>query len=127
MDHADEPVVYGDGSPRVTRLSAHLADDRAGVLAGSPDNAARRPGGPAQLARDVPGHRVGAEAVDLEAVDIVQWPDLGRVELDHRVVERVVARHHGAEHPGGFHSLGADLRAGAAAVCGGEPSHVAAV
>ena len=96
-------------------------------LAGTPDDATRVAGGPAELARDLAGRRVGPETVDLEAVDVVHRRDLGRVELDHRVVEGVIARHHRAEHTAGLRPLGAHLRPWAAAVCGGEADQVAAV
>ena len=71
VDHADQPVVDGDRCAGVARLTAHLVDEGAGLLAGSPDDAARVAGGAAQLARDIADHRVGAEAVDLKAVDVV--------------------------------------------------------
>ena len=127
VDHADQPVVDRDRRAGVARLAAHLADDRARLLAGSPDDAARVAGGPAELARDLAERRVGPEAVDLEAVDVVHRRDLGRVELDHRVVEGVIAGHHRAEHTAGLRPLGAHLRPWAAAVCGGEADQVAAV
>ncbi len=126
MDHADQPVVDRHRSAGVPRLTAHLVDEGAGLVAGAPRHAARVAGGAAQLARDVADHRVRTQAVDLKSVDVVDRAHLLRVELDDGVVERIVARHHRAQHAGVLSALGGHLCAGAATVRGGEPDQVAA-
>ena len=47
-----------------------------------------------------------------KSLDVVDRLHLLRVELDHRVVERVVARDHRAEHAGGLGALGGHPFAG---------------
>ena len=116
MDHADQPVVDGDGCAGVARLSADLVDDGAGLLARPPCHAARIARRPAELAGDVAEHRIGADAVDLESLDVVDRLHLLRVELDHRVVEGVIAGDHRAEHPGGLGTFGGHAFARSAAV-----------
>ena len=53
-----------------------------------------------------PNHGIWPEPVDLEAVDVVDRPDLLRVELDHRVVKAVVAGDHRADHAGVLGAFG---------------------
>jgi hypothetical protein len=53
--------------------------------------------------------------------------DLLGVELNDRVIQQIVARHHGAEHAGVLVTLRTDLRAGSAAVRGRETDQVALV
>ena len=98
-----------------------------GSWPGPPGDAARVAGGAALLAGDLAERRVRADAVDHEAVEVGHRHHLGRIELDHRVVEVFVAGDHGAEHALAFGALGGDLRARAAAVRGGEADQVAAV
>ena len=109
VDHADELVVHRDRRPGVAGLPAHLVDDGAGLVARPPRDAAGVAGGAAQLARHLAERRVGADAVDPEAVDAGDRPHQGRVELDDRVVEAFVARHHGAKHAVVLGALGGHL------------------
>ena len=125
VDHADQQVVDGHRRAGVARLAAHLHDDGARVLTRPPGDAARIAGGAALLAGDLAERRIRADAVDHEAVDVVDRCHLGRVELDHRVVEVVVARDHRAERAAVLGGLGGDLRARAAAVRGGEADQLA--
>ncbi len=127
MDHADQPVVDRHRRTGVTRLTAHLVDEGARLVARSPGHAAGVPGGAAQLARDVADERVRAESIDLKSVDVVDRVHLLRVELDDRIVEGIVACHHLAEHTGVLMALRANLRAGATAVRGRESDQVASV
>ena len=70
----DQPVVDGDRRPGVARLPTDLVDDRAGLLARSPCDAARIARGPTELAGDVAERRIGADAVDLKSLDVVDRP-----------------------------------------------------
>ena len=120
-------VVDGDGCARVTGLTADLVDDGAWLVARPPRDAARVAGGPPELAGDLAEHGVGRDAVDPEAVDGVDRLHLLRVELDDRVVQAVVARHHRAQRAAIRRPLGGDLCAGTSAVGRREADQVAPV
>ncbi len=106
-------------------MAAHLHDDGARVLARPPGDAARIAGRAALLAGDLAEGRIRADAADHKAVVVGHRRHLGRIELDHRVVEVVVARDHDAQRASVLRGLGGDLRAGTATVRGGEADHLA--
>ena len=108
------------GAAGVTRSPAHLHDDRARILSHPPRDAARVAGGAALLAGDLPEGRIRADAVDHETVVVGHRCHLGRVELDHRIVEAVVARDHRAQSARG-------LSAPSAATCAPGPPQCAEV
>ena len=116
VDHADQEIVDGHRGARVTRLSAHLHDDGARVLTRAPRDAARVAGGAALLAGDLTEGRVRSDAVDREAAEVGDRYHLGLVELDDRVVEIVVAGHHGSQRAAVLCRLDDHRRARPAAV-----------
>ena len=125
VDHPDQQVVDGHRRPGVTRSAADLHDDGARILTRPPGDTARVAGGAALLAGDLTENRIRADAVDHEAVVVGHRRHLGRIELDHRVVEGVVAGDHRAQRAPAFGGLGGDLRARAPAVRGGEADQLA--
>ena len=82
MDHANQPIVDGDGCTGVARLSADLVDNGSGLVTRPPRHTTRITRRTAEFAGDVAEHWIRADPVDLESLDVVDRLYLVWVELD---------------------------------------------
>ncbi|EUA24473.1 hypothetical protein I552_3269 [Mycobacterium xenopi 3993] len=113
--------------PPNRRPATELGHDGARILARPERDSAGIAGGPAQLADHLADRRIRSDAVDREVVEVRHRRHLRRIEPDDRVIEAVVAGHHGAQRAAILCRFSGDDGAGSAAMRGGEPDQRAGV
>ncbi|EUA78678.1 hypothetical protein I553_2969 [Mycobacterium xenopi 4042] len=113
--------------PPNRRAATELGHDGARILARPERDSAGIAGGPAQLADHLADRRIRSDAVDREVVEVRHRRHLRRIEPDDRVIEAVVAGHHGAQRAAILCRFSGDDGAGSAAMRGGEPDQRAGV